>query len=61
MKDLKEMYQEKAEEIAQRRYRKEFEELNRMQQDVVYMMATKLVGEELQEEAEKLGEEERDE
>ena len=60
-KDIKDMYQEKAEGIAQKRYGKEFEEIGRVQQDVVYMMAVELVGEELQEKAENLGEEIKDE
>lgn len=60
-KDLKEMYQEKAEELAQERHGKEFEELPVVQQELVYEMAIVLVGEELQEKAESLGEEGKDE
>lgn len=61
MKNLKEMYQEKAEEIAQEEYGKEFEELPVVEQELVYEMAIVLVGEELQEKAEALGEERKDE
>jgi len=45
IENKKEAYQEKAEEIAQRRYRKRFGELSGIQKDVVYMMAVKLVRE----------------
>ena len=61
MTDLKKMYQEKAEEIAQERNGKEFEELPVVEQETVYEMAIVLVGEERQEKAENLGEEIKDE
>ena len=61
MVDLKKMIQEKAEEIAQERNGKEFEELLVVEQETVYEMAIVLVGEELQEKAENLGEEIKDE
>ena len=61
MKDIKEMYQEKAEEIAQERHGKELEELSVGEQEIVYEMAIVLVGEKLQEKAENLGEEIKDE
>ena len=59
-KDIKGMYQEKAEEIATEEYGKEFEELPVVEQELVYEMAIVLVGEELQEKAEALGEERKD-
>lgn len=61
MKDIKEMYQEKAEEIVQRVHGKEFEKLNKLQQEAAYLLAVEMVGEELQEKAESLGEEKKDE
>ena len=44
MKDIREMYQKKAEEIALEKYGKEFGELNGLEQYVVYMKAEELVG-----------------
>lgn len=52
MKDIKEMYQEKAEELAQGRNGKKFEEVSVGEQELIYEMAIVLVGEELQEETE---------
>ena len=59
-KDMKDMYQRKAEELAQEMRGKEFEELPVADQERIYEMAIVLVGEELQEKAESLGEEKRD-
>ena len=59
MEDLKELYQEKAEEISLDERGAEFEELSKNEKNEVYGIAIKLVGEELQGKTEKKYEDER--